>query len=75
MNSDLKNNKPIILWANKVDDYSNREVSLEEGLTLAWDFNSWYMEMSAIEGTNIHELFVLASELHKDGKNGQFFRI
>jgi len=54
-----KNNEvvPMVLVGNKCDLEKKREVSIEEGNTIAEDYNCTFFESSAKENVNINEIF------------------
>ena len=47
---------PIFLWGNKIDLVKSRVISFEDGLLGAEGYSN-FKELSAKEGTTIHELF------------------
>ena len=69
----IKNNAPentkVILAGNKCDLANQRQVSVEEGENYAKKLNIKFFESSALNGTNVNELFFyLANEIYKDDK-------
>ena len=51
----------IFLWGNMIDKTSERVVTSDEGCSLAAKHNIELIETSALNGTNINELFTLIS--------------
>ena len=61
-----KENVLIVLCGNKTDLAEKRRVSYEQGLRLAEELGTMYMEMSAKTGTNVKKLFrTIAVALHE----------
>ena len=59
----------IILVGNKID-LPNREITNEEATQLAKEFDCEFIEVSALLGTNIDEIFYsLAKSIHQQRKN------
>jgi len=54
---------PFVLIGNKTDNEGSREVSTEEAKNLAAQFNSVYIETSALKGNNVLEAFKEATRL------------
>jgi Rab family protein len=50
-------NIPIILVANKIDLIEKREISTEEGASMASKLKCFYIETSAIENINVQDTF------------------
>ena len=64
LNDFAENNPTIILVGNKMD-LPNKCVSNNEGRELAQKYNGIYLEVSALNGTNIDEIFsMLALEIY-----------
>lgn len=62
--AEVKNCAPtkaqFIIVGNKMDDFSGRQVSFEDGRKMADDYGASYFEVSAKEGLRINQVFFLA---------------
>jgi GTPase SAR1 family protein len=62
-----RDNIPSVLVGNKCDLTSDREVSTEEGMNLAKNWNCPFLETSAKVGINVEEcLFQLVREIRQN---------
>jgi Ras-related protein Rab-2A len=52
------NNKPVIILVGNKNDLDNREVSYDEGISIAQKYNLLYIETSAKTSFNINLLFI-----------------
>ena len=59
-------NTPFILVGNK-SDILRREVTKEEGMSVAKEYSAPYFETSALEGENVEELFQMATRMALQG--------
>jgi GTPase SAR1 family protein len=59
--AEVKNCAPtkaqFIIVGNKMDDFSGRQVSFEDGRKMADDYGASYFEVSAKEGLRINQVF------------------
>lgn len=74
--SPTKDSPKIIIIANKSDLKAHRQVPNELGIELAKQFNAAFVELSALQGSNVNDLLQLirqylvnAKELDVDGDN------
>ena len=68
LNDFTEGNPKIILVGNKID-LPNRAVSNQEAISLAKQYNCNFLEVSALEGTNVNEVFnLLTSDIYKSKK-------
>ena len=59
---------PIFLWGNKIDQVDSRIITSDDGCNIAEKLNIGFVETSAKNGTNIHELFTLIASNIIDNK-------
>lgn len=64
-----KNDTIILLLGNKCDLTKNREVTYVEGQSLADKISAYFMEVSALNGTNIKNAFDLITQKVLEQKN------
>jgi Ras-related protein Rab-11A len=68
LNDFAEGNPKIILVGNKID-LPNRAVSNQEAISLAKQYNCNFLEVSALEGTNVNEVFnLLTSDIYNSKK-------